>query len=87
MHKFCPSHVKISNPREPRTGFCRDEVRENEGPDIIMKDRGAPTADHTNHPMMIIKESIPLAAVGAPGSFHSKLQHQHWSLGAMCHLC
>ena len=62
-------------------------MRENEGTDIVIKDRGAPTADHTNHPMMIIKESIPLTAVGAPGSFHSKLQHQHWSLGAARRVC
>jgi hypothetical protein len=45
-----------------------------------MKDRGAPTANHTNHPMMIIKESIPLTTVSTPGSFHLKLQHQQWSL-------
>jgi hypothetical protein len=68
MHEFCLSHVKISNPHEPGTGFCHNEVQENEGPDIILKDCGALTADHTNHPMMIIKESIPLIAVGAPGS-------------------
>jgi hypothetical protein len=85
MHKFCLSHVKISNPHEPRIGFCHDEVQEDEGPDNIMKDHGAPTADHTNHPMMIIKESIQLTTVSDPGSFHLKLQHQQWSLGTAHH--
>ena len=81
-HKFCPSHVKISNPREPKTGFCRDEVRQNEHADIVMKDSGAPTAEGRNPPKMVIKESNPLAAVGAPVSFVSRLQHQGAAIGA-----
>jgi hypothetical protein len=50
---------------------------------ITTKDCGAPTVIHTNHSSKVMKESNPLATVGALTLFASKTPHhcQSWLSG------